>query len=68
MARTTIDQQARELGYQLTQGAYSGTSDDVIGTWYAERLDSDTVDRRGRGYATKREALDMLRQALDAAE
>lgn len=35
--------------YQVTQGAYAGTSDDCIGRYYIDDTESTVVDRRGPG-------------------
>ena len=39
----------REMGYDVSEGAYSGTSDDVMGTYYAIPVNSTVIDRRGVG-------------------
>jgi hypothetical protein len=39
----------REMGYHVSEGEYSGTSDDVMGTYYAIPVNSTVIDRRGVG-------------------
>ena len=56
--------EAREAGYEITRGSYSGTSDDNIDRWYIQRIDTDTVDRRGYGYPTRKDALLALEEYL----
>jgi hypothetical protein len=46
-------------GYSIGRGAYVGTSDDKIGRWYVER-DDGPVDRRGRGYRSRKAAFDAF--------
>lgn len=58
------EQQARERGYQIVRGAYHGTSDDRADRWYIQSLTSATVDRRGKGFAGKDEALARLADDL----
>lgn len=58
------EKQAKAQGYALTRSAYSGTTDDRADRWYLDKTDSDVVDRRGPGYPTKRDALDMLEHVL----
>lgn len=47
---------AAKAGYSVTRGAYSGTTDDRLDRWYLQAEDGP-VDRRGAGFATKKEAL-----------
>ena len=42
--------------YDVIEGSYSGTSDDVAGRWYIVDTTSDALDKRGRGYATRADA------------
>ena len=37
-------------GYVISRGSYVDTCDDSIDRWYIDPVDSDTYDRRGRGY------------------
>lgn len=46
--------------YDVIEGSYTGTSDDVAGRWYIVDTEGDAVDKRGRGYATREDALDAL--------
>lgn len=54
------ESRAKDLGYRVTRGAYSGTTDDRIDRWYIDDIESDIVDRRGFGYATKQDALEAI--------
>ena len=40
------------FGYVLSEGAYVGTNDNVLGTWYVDSDETDYFDRRGRGYSS----------------
>jgi len=44
--------------YEAVRGDYDGTTDDRRDRWYVQRAGA-IADRRGAGYATKDEALDM---------
>jgi hypothetical protein len=46
----------RYRGYTIQRGDYLNTTDNRADRWYAEREDSDVVDRRGQGYSTIQEA------------
>ena len=52
--------QAKQLGYYVERGAYTGTGDDRADRWYIGSYASPAVDRRGQGYRTKREALEAI--------
>ena len=57
--------EARRRGWTIERGAYTGTTDDRRDRWYVYRLDAyNAVDRRGPGYATRREALEALDHQL----
>ena len=56
--------QAKKLGWSVGRGAYAGTTDDNINRWYLARDSSDVVDRRGRGYPTRKAALAGLAEFL----
>ena len=58
------EREANERGYRLVRGAYRGTTDDRIDRWYWDNERSSTIDRRGAGYRTRREALDTLADRL----
>jgi len=45
--------------YEVVEGDYDGTTDDRRGRWYIQRV-GGMADRRGAGYSTRAEALDML--------
>ena len=50
------------------EGAYTGTSDDVAGRWYIVDREGDAIDKRGRGWRTRAEAIDALTERLDAID
>ena len=57
---------ARLHGWTIERGAYVGTTDDRADRWYAYRLDTyGAIDRRGSGYATRRDALDAVQDWMD---
>lgn len=58
--KTLTEKQAKKIGYEITRGAYTGTTDDRADRWYIAKIDSVIVDRRGAGYCTKRAALEAL--------
>lgn len=60
MPERLTEAQARKLGYEVIRGAYAGTTDDRADRWYIQEINSDTVDRRGAGFSTKKEALEVL--------
>ena len=47
---------AQAAGYDIREGSYTGTSDDVLGTWYVTHKDDDLFRPFGRGAETQREA------------
>lgn len=47
--RARFEQLADELGYDVVEGAYEGTSDDRIGRYYLQSRSSTVVDRTGPG-------------------
>lgn len=51
-----LDAEARSFGYYLSEGAYTGTSDDVAGTWYLVPIAGTVLDKRGVG-ATDAESI-----------
>ena len=52
--------------FDISRGGYIGTSDDSLGGWYVDRSDSDTLDRRGPGFRTLREAVENIDLAISA--
>lgn len=50
--------------YILVEGSYHGTSDDVAGTWYVVDGHGGLIDKRGIGFASRREALASLVEDL----
>lgn len=46
--------------FDAVEGSYSGTSDDVVGRWYIVDTTGDSMDKRGRGYASREEAIGSL--------
>jgi len=59
---------AEEPRYAVVEGAYTGTSDDVAGRWYIVDREGDAIDKRGRGWRTRAEAIDALTERLDAID
>ena len=53
--------------FRVTRGAYQGTTDDRADRWYVEDTRSRTVDRRGEGYRTRKEALEAAAEAESIA-
>lgn len=55
----------RHHGYDISRGSYIrkrgpwaiGTSDDNIDGWYVDSVNSSTLDRRGPGFSTLKEAV-----------
>ena len=41
---------AEHKGYIISRGSYVDATDDRCDRWYIDPIDSDTWDRRGRGY------------------
>jgi len=56
--------EAKKLGYEIVRGSYQNTPDDRLDRWYIQLIDSRTVDRRGPGFRTRRDALDYLAHVL----
>ncbi len=48
-------------GWTIQAGAFTGTGDNVAGTWYIAAPTSNLIDLSGRGYRT----LGAARQAID---
>ena len=42
--------------WDLVEGSYDGTPEDVLGRWYIVDAEDVVIDKRGRGYVTRREA------------
>jgi hypothetical protein len=55
--------EAREKGYDIVKGSYVGTTDNSADKWYIDKIDSNTIDRRG-GFATRKDALAALSERL----
>jgi len=55
-----VADEAASEGWTIQRGSYTGTTDDRLGRWYAEREDADSVDRRGPGHATIQDAVDSI--------
>lgn len=53
-----------KLGFSPYRGAYRNTTDDRIDGWYLDPKDGRTIDRRGAGFRTLREAYEALRDHL----
>lgn len=57
---------ARALGYDVSRGAYYGTTDDRGDRWYLDRIDNaGPIDHRGAGYPSRSAALDALAERLE---
>ena len=52
--------------YEVVGGSYTGTGDDVAGRWYIVDTRGDAIDKRGRGWASREEALGALVERLSA--
>lgn len=59
--------QIRKSGYEITRGDYYGSADNNARRWYIQPINGP-VDRRGRGYATRREAMFALEDLLSLAQ
>jgi hypothetical protein len=59
--------QARKAGFTLHRGDYRNTSDDRADRWYFAHRDDTMVDRRGKGFATKADALNAIYDRILAA-
>lgn len=49
-------------GYEISRGSYHNTSDDCINGWYIDNPNSTTIDRRGPGFSTKKEAVEAAKK------
>ena len=63
----------RHRNFDISRGSlvetYKGRwGDDSANGWYVDRSDSDTLDRRGPGYRTLREAIENIDLAIRARE
>lgn len=58
------EKQAKKHGYTLFEGNYSSSSDDCMGRWYWS-VEGCILDKRGRGYASKKDALRELSKELE---
>jgi len=54
--------QALRYGYEVNRGSFIDTPDNRADRWYIELVDSCSVDRRGEGYRTVREALQQIEE------
>ena len=66
--KTDLAKIAKENGYSLVRGAYIGTCDDRADRWYVEHESDTIIDRRGAGYATKKDAYDAIDSKLQLSE
>jgi hypothetical protein len=57
-------EEAKESGYRVIRGSFTGTSDDRADRWYLDNLNSNLIDKRGAGFKTLQGALDTLAQRL----
>jgi hypothetical protein len=63
----------RHRNFDISRGSmvedYKGyRGDDSLNGWYIDRSDSDTLDRRGPGCRTLREAIENIDLAIRARE
>ena len=61
----------RHRNFDISRGSlvedYKGyRGDDSLSGWYVDHKDSDTLDRRGPGFATLREAVENIDRAIAA--
>jgi hypothetical protein len=68
--KLTIPDARNFLHYEITRGDYVSNYknyyiDDDIRRWYLQDLTSSTIDKRGGGFATRREALDALQENFE---
>lgn len=63
MTRTTTTATIR-----TERGAYQGTTDDRLDRWYWYLAGRETIDRRGPGYRTRREAIAAGEAAIPRAD
>ena len=56
----------RHKQFDITRGRYIASWDDSIDGWYVDHKDSDTIDRRGTGFSTLREAVENIDQVVSA--
>lgn len=57
--------EAREKGFDVIRGAYTGTTDDRADRWYViETAPGAAIDKRGPGFATRKAALEHLGEVL----
>jgi hypothetical protein len=55
----------RHRQFDISRGSYIGTEDSISG-WYVDHKDSDTLDRRGPGFRTLREAIENIDEVVAA--
>lgn len=63
--RKDVQRIEKEHNVTLSRGAHIGTTDDRLDRWYWEDNDADCVNRRGPGYATKKDAVEAFRETAD---
>jgi len=51
---------ARRNGYTLARGDYTDTSENRLDRWYWDWDGESYRDRRGQGFATRRDALEIM--------
>ena len=56
----------RHKQYDIKRGSYIASYDDSIDGWYVDHKNSDTLDRRGPGFSTLREAIENINQVVSA--
>ncbi len=60
----------RHKQFDISRGSYQDDKgyrgDDSLSGWYVDHKDSDTIDRRGPGFATLREAVENIDDVVAA--
>ena len=56
----------RHKQFDISRGSYIASYDDSLSGWYVDHESSDTLDRRGPGFATLREAVEDIDRAIAA--
>jgi hypothetical protein len=54
----------RHKQFDISRGSYIASWDDSIDGWYVDHKDSDTIDRRGPGFSTLKEAVRHINRGI----
>lgn len=68
MSKTLTLKEAKEKGYRIIRGSYTGTTDDRADRWYIDNLNSNIIDKRGPGFRTRQDALEALSERIALGE